>query len=221
MKWMMLSSWALLAKKRLKHSFGGTADVILSEASKHQPSCWKEWSQLLPEPMQIYCQCYCLCLWSHAVNGIWGVIWAKNKPLLLPSQKKKKSWFWHCLGHRIAVWALDPVCTSVRQQQGREGHSGAGGSGVLSATVLLRAQMQWHLQPFVLLPITETQLTKKSLPEHGRKRCTIKQFDKNSPKIICFQSGSESWVVLNMLWFLRCPCVLQELSCKQLAFNSF
>lgn len=74
-------------------SFGGTAGVVVSEVGKNQPSSCKEWSQpFLPVPMQIYWQCYCLCLWSHTVNGPWDVIWANNKPLLLlPSQIKKKS----------------------------------------------------------------------------------------------------------------------------------
>lgn len=49
MKWMMLYSWALPTKKRLKHSreekehsVGGTADIIVSEAGKKQPCSWKE-----------------------------------------------------------------------------------------------------------------------------------------------------------------------------------
>lgn len=152
-------------------SFGGSADVIVSEVGKHQPSSWKEWSQpLLPV------QCRFIVSATLSVYGVtqwmafemWFGLTMKHFSFL---PKWKNSSFWHCSGHRIAAWALDPVCTSVRLQQGREGHFGAGGSGVLSAAVLLRTQ---------------------------RKRCTTRQIDKNSPKIICFQSGCESWVILKM-----------------------
>lgn len=141
----------LCQPKRLKQNFGGTADDV--EVGKQQCRSWKEWSQpLLPVPMQIYCQCYCLCLWSHTLNGTWDVIWANNKSLLLlPSFL-----LWHSLGHRTSVWALDPVCTSeTAAGQGRALWSW--GSEGISSVLLLGTWMQWHLQPFVLLPIAETQ----------------------------------------------------------------
>lgn len=166
----------------------------------------------------VHCQCYCLCLWSHTVSGVWDVIWANNKPLrLLPSQMEKQLILalFRSQNSCMNSWSCLHKCEAVAGQGVLE-------QGAQECFQLLSCWEHECSDTFSLLfcsPLQKHNSAERSLHRCGRKRCTTKQIDKNSPKIICFQSGSESCVVLNMLWFLRWPCILQELSCKQLAFN--